>query len=414
MARILILTLVFPPDNVSTARIMADLAVDLRSAGHTIRILTTTPHYNDDPEAIGRQPLRAHLGWLIQKSTYEGIPVYHVWMPRKGRSKLLRIVAWFGFHAASTAYGMTCRFRPQVVLTPSPPLTIGVSAWALGCRYRVPFIYNVQEIYPDVAIHLGALKNRFLIRIMLIIERFVYARATALTTISEGMKQRLLNKGIPPEKVHLIPNFVDVTEFTPLSKDNEFSRAHGLHDKFVVSYAGNMGKPQRLETLLEAARLLRADPGIHFLLLGGGSEWEPLQQLAAELQLGNLTLLPAQPYSAMPQIYAASDLSFVPQAIGTHSDGIPSKVYRILSCGRVVLVMSDPDSDLARVAKESGAGIVTPPGDAAALAQAIRVAAGDANRLHECAEKGRAFVVEFYGRTSVSNRYINLIESLAN
>jgi colanic acid biosynthesis glycosyl transferase WcaI len=301
-----------------------------------------------------------------------------------------------------------------VILAPSPPLTIGVSAWILGCRYRAPFVYNVQEIYPDVAVHLGALRNPFLIRRMLALEQFVYRKAAVLTTISEGMRQRLLSKGVPAEKIHLIPNFVDVAEFEPLFKDNEFSRTRGLHDKFVVSYAGNMGKPQGLETLIQAAHCLRDEPGLHFLLMGDGSERESLRRLAARLQLRNLTLLPYQPYSLMAQVYATSDLSFVSQAPGTSSDGIPSKVYRIMACARAVLAMSDPDSDLAYIVKESGAGTVTPPGNAVALAEVIREAARSANEWRDQGAKGRAFVVAFNSRTCVSERYINLIESLTN
>jgi colanic acid biosynthesis glycosyl transferase WcaI len=414
MASILILTLVFPPDNVSTAQIMAELALDLRQAGHFVRVLTTTPHFNDDPRAKQGQPLRNYLGRLIQKSVFNGIPVYHVRMPRKGPSRLVRILAWLGFHLVSTGYGLCLRSRPDVVFAPSPPLTIGVSAWILGCRYHVPFIYNVQEIYPDVAVHLGVLRNRLLIRAMLILEQFVYRKAIALTTISEGMRNRLLSKGVPAEKVHLIPNFVDVTELTPLPKDNDFSRTYGLHEKFVVSYAGNMGKTQGLEVLLQAAHLLNDDTGIHFLLMGDGSERNSLQQLGEALRLRNLTLLPSQPYSVMAQVYGASDLSFVSQAIGTHNDGIPSKVYRIMSCGRAVLAMSDPDSDLAYIVRESGCGAVAKPGDVVALTHVIRNASQSANEWRDRGKKGRAFVMAFNSRTCVNKRYIELIESLTN
>src|SRR5208283_3160889 len=106
MANLLLLTLVFPPDNVSTAQIMADLALDLKKAGHSVRVLTTTPHFNDDPQAKQRQSLKKHWTWLIQTSTFGGIPAYHVRMPRKSSNKLLRILAWAGFHLVSTIYGM--------------------------------------------------------------------------------------------------------------------------------------------------------------------------------------------------------------------------------------------------------------------------------------------------------------------
>jgi len=412
MARILLLTLVFRPDNVSTAQIMADLAKDLKDRGHSLFVLTTTPHYNDDPEAKSRQPLRYRWGFLLQESTFEGIPVVHVWMPRKGPNKLVRMLAWLGFHAVSTGYGLLSRFKPDVIVAPSPPLTIGVSAWILGLRHRAPFIYNVQEIYPDVAVHLGALGHPFLIRRMQQLEQFVYRKAAALTTISAGMRQRLLNKGVPPDKVHLIPNFVDVTEFEPSPKDNTFSRAQAFHDKFLVSYAGNMGKPQGLETLVHTAQLLRAEPDIHFLLMGDGSERESLGRLAASLRLSNLTLLPHQPYALMGKAYAAADLSFVSQVPGTSSDGIPSKVYRIMACARPVLACTDPGSDLARILSDAGAGMVVPPGDSHKLAEVIRGASRDRNTWRQMGLKGRAHVVTFYGRASVSDRYHELISSL--
>ena len=233
------LTLVFPPDSVSTAQIMGELATDLQGVGHTVTVITTTPHYNRDPELEARQPLHRWWGRIVQRSTFAGAQVFHTIMPVKTASIVRRLAAWLQFHVLSVVVGVTALRNVDVIITPSPPLTMGVAAWLLGLWHRAPFVYNVQELYPDIAIALGAIKNRRIISVLLALERFVYARARMVTVIGAGMRRRILAKAVPPEKVRLIPNFVDVDHMLALPKDNPFSREHGLARAFVVTYAGN-------------------------------------------------------------------------------------------------------------------------------------------------------------------------------
>jgi len=412
MARILILSLVFRPDNVSTAQIMGDLAVDLKARGHEVFVITTVPHYNNDPVALKEQPLQRYWGKIIQRSDYCGMQVWHAWMPRKGRNKFIRILAWIGFHLITTMAGLGSRFKPDIILAPSPPLTIGVSAWLLGLRHHCPFIYNVQEIYPDVAVNLGVLKSGFIINLLLKLERFVYAKAKALAIISEDMAARIHAKNIPSNKIRIIPNFVDINDFRPLPKINHFSLHHGLHDKFVVSYAGNMGKPQGLDALLEAANIVRDMPQIHFLLMGDGSERTRLIEKAHHLQLPNITILPYQPYHLMAEAYAAADTSFVSQAPGTSGDGIPSKVYRIMACARPVIACTDADSDLSRLIAKSDGGIVVPSADAKEVANAIRQAFLQRDLWYEKGSKARSFILQNYSRSTVCSRYHELLREV--
>jgi colanic acid biosynthesis glycosyl transferase WcaI len=412
MARILILSLVFRPDNVSTAQIMGDLAVDLKARGHEVFVITTVPHYNNDPVAVEGQPLYRYWGKLIQRSDYCGMKVLHAWMPHKGRNKLIRILAWLGFHVITTIAGLLSSFKPDIILAPSPPLTIGVSAWLLGLRHNCAYIYNVQEIYPDVAVNLGVLKNTFIIKLLLKLERFVYSKARALAIISESMANRIRSKNIVEEKIHIIPNFVDIDDFRPLPKINSFSLHHGLNDRFVVSYAGNMGKPQGLDTLLEAAHLVRDVSQIHFLLMGDGSERVHLTEKAQHLQLPNITILPYQPYHLMAEAYATADTSFVSQAPGTSSDGIPSKVYRIMACARPVIACTDVNSDLARLVVKADGGVVVASGDAKKLANAIQQAFLQGEAWHEKGSKARRFVLQNYSRSTICSRYHDLIMEL--
>jgi colanic acid biosynthesis glycosyl transferase WcaI len=226
------------------------------------------------------------------------------------------------------------------------------------------------------------------------------------------MRQRLLEKGVPSDKVEVVPNFVDIGDLSPLPKENDFSRRHGIQEKFVVGYAGNMGPAQGLEIFIDSAALLRDEPCIHFMMMGGGILREPLGKRVEKLGLDNFTFLPYQPYSSMPQIYAASDICLVPQTALTGCDAVPSKVYRIMACARPVLATTDPESDLAHLIRDAGCGETVPPEEASDLADVIHKAYRDQPRWNEMGQAGRAHVVEHYSRHAVTRQYHDLIQSV--
>jgi colanic acid biosynthesis glycosyl transferase WcaI len=391
---------------------MGELGTDLESQGHKVTVITTFPHYNRDVEAESRQPIRNHWGPVLRKSDFRGISVYHTFMPKKGKNVFLRLLAWGGFHQVSILAGITTIPRPDVILAPSPPLTIGICAWILGKYHRAPFIYNVQEIYPDIAVRLGALRNKWLIGRLQKLESFVHRKAKSITVIAPRMRQRLVEKGVPSDNLEVVPNFVDIDDLSPLPKDNNFSRRHGIHEKFVVSYAGNLGPAQGLESFIEAADLLRGERGIHFLMMGDGILRQSLMESVAQLGLRNFTFLEYQPYSTMPGIYAASDVCMVPQAMETGCDAIPSKVYRIMACARPVLAATDPESDLAQLIKDAGCGKVVLPGAPSEFAGVIREAYRDQAHWREMGRAGRTHVMEHYSRHAVTGRYHDLIRKI--
>lgn len=408
VANVLILSLVFPPDNVSTAQLMGEIALDLGKSGHDVRVISTVPHYNPESGDKAHSPLRSVCGALVRRSDYRGISVYHVWMPRKGRNVFLRILAWGLFHLLSTLIGVMVSWKPSVVLAPSPPLTIGLSAWLICLLRRAAYIYNVQEIYPDVAINLGVLKSPALIRVIQAIERKVYRHARFLTTISPAMRHKIISKGVAESKVRLIPNFVDLEAFARVSRNNEFGRRLGLEGKFVVSYAGNMGRPQGLDLFVDAMASLQEFPLIHLLMVGGGSEFTRLSLRSQGLR--NVTFLPQQEYSVVPMIYACSHLSIVAQAPGTQADGIPSKVYRIMGSGRAVLAYTAADSDLAWLVTASRGGIVCQPESAGDLARLLRKAGDVASTWDGFGDRGRAYVSEHFARSKITRQYSDLVD----
>lgn len=411
MAHFLLLAQVFPPDGVSSAQIMGELAEDLAAGGHRVTVLTTTPYYNPDAAAAERQPLSRSWVPFMRRSQLGAVQVWHVLMPRRSRRLPTRVLAWAWYHAMSTL-GAVWVPRADVVLACSPPLTIGLSAWIIGLVHRAPFVYIVQELYPDIAVRLGVLRNRSLLTVLYALERSIYRRAARVTTIAPGMRRRLLEKGVPGEKAILIPNFVDTGHLGPLPKDNAFAREYGLVDSFVLSYAGNLGLAQGLGTLLDTAHLMREERGVRFLILGEGVLRDALQQRVRDEALNNVLFLPHQPFERMAEVYGASDLNLVPLAAEAGGDALPSKVYRILACARPILALADGGSDLAALVRETGCGLVVPPGRPRELAEALQAAARDGGALAERVRQRHSAVVAAYTRPEVTGRYRRLLEGL--
>jgi len=412
MAKILLLTLVYAPDSVSTAMLMTTLAQELKTLGHEMTVLTTTPHYNEDPIARAKQPLTPKWKGLLYESNNDGIRVLHATIPVKGKRVGARLLDYLRFHAVSTVAALVSVGHYDLIIAPSPPLTIGLSAWILSLLRRVPFIYNVQEIYPDVAVKLGVLKNPRVIRFFEWMETFIYDRSKVVTVISEWFRRILINKGVPPPKLVVIPNFVDVEYMKPSAKDNPFTTQHDLADKFVVMYAGNIGLTQGFEIILEATAHLRHLPDLHFVIVGDGARRAWLEEQVSTGRYPNVLLLPYQSPTVMPQLYGACDLCLVPLKKGTAQDTFPSKIYTIMAAAKPVVASADPDSELAWLMGESGCGWAVPPDDANALAAAIETAYRERDTLGGKGEAGRLYVHAHHSSRAIGQKYDALIQEL--
>jgi colanic acid biosynthesis glycosyl transferase WcaI len=270
----------------------------------------------------------------------------------------------------------------------------------------------VQEIYPDVAVHLGALRSPAIIRALSGLEQFVYWCADSLTVISESMASNLLSKGVPSSKLSIIPNYVDAIDTSADVRRSAFREDHGLGDKFVVSYAGNIGRPQGLQIVVECAAALRDDPSILFLLVGDGSDKQDIVRRIEERKLSNVIVLPYQPYARVPDIYDSSHVCLVLQAARTSGVALPSKAVQIVGAGRPIIAVTDPGSDLARFVEAAGSGLVAAPGHYEELAAHVVSIRDDFDAWDGRARAARATVSGRYSQARVASEYSQLIASL--
>jgi colanic acid biosynthesis glycosyl transferase WcaI len=409
VARVLLHSLVFAPDGVSTAYLMTDLARGLQRLGHEVTVLTTTPHYNLDPSAVARQPMVADSGLL--RSSCDGITVWHVPMPMKGQRVGARMFDYLRFHLRTLAASRRVLGAYDVVLAPSPPLTIGAVAWVLARRRGAKSVYNVQEIYPDFAVNNGLIRNRAFIAALRLLERFVYARSAAVVPISEWFGRTIAPRGDAAHKLRVIPNFVDTELYRPGPRDNDFAVEHGLTDDFVVLYGGNIGLSQDWDSWLYAAEALAHLP-IRFVAVGDGVRGEWLRAQVARRRLANALVLGYQPRELMPMINAASDVGTIPMKATTTRDTFPSKIYTILACAKPAVVSADADSELAWVIEQAGCGRVVPPERPEAYAQALLQAYLGREGLLAEGERGRAFVEREYSKEAVARKYDALVREL--
>lgn len=390
---------------------MSDLVRELTQLGHTVEVLTTTPHYNVDGESLSRAGLRRRAGGLYYEGSFEGARVWHVTIPQKGERVSARTLDYLRFHAVSLIVGLVLCRPYDIVIAPSPPLSIGVIGRVLAARRRAPFVYNLQEIYPDFAINQGIVQGKLTIRLFRILERLVYRLSTQIVSISPAFKSTLMERQVPESKIVVIPNFVDTSLYRPLPRDNEFAVAHGLSDKFVVMYGGNIGLSQDWEMLLHAAASLSNLP-IVFAIAGDGVRKAWLEGEIAARGLDNVFLLGYQPRETMPMVNASSDIGTIPMKALTNADTFPSKIYTIFSCAKTAIVSAEGGSDLAVLVEQVGAGKVIAPGDYEGYASAVRSCYERRSELEKQGEAARAFVKAHYSRQAIGRLYDSLIRTL--
>jgi len=405
----------FEPDVAPTGEVMTRIVHELAARGHHIQIVTSLPWYQQhaiEPGWDGRVVRTERRNWGRISRVHP--------FPTDRRNVAARALAFGGFTALATTLGLGAR-RPDVVLAMAPPLTLGPAGWVVARARRVPFVFNIQDVFPDVAIELGLLEGEQVIRVAYWLERLTYRLSDAVTVLSDDLAANVTAKitrgrrgRLDPDqasKVRVIPNFVDTDWIRPGPRDNAYRRQFGLEGKTVVMYAGNVGFSQSLDLVLAAARRFAGErPDVVFVINGGGAQ-RPELEVRAE-GLSNLRFVDMQPKERLPEVLAAGDIHVIPLKRGLARSSVPSKLYSILAAARPVVASVDEGTEVARTLAEAGAGLAVPPEDPGAFVGALGELIDDADRARGMGEAGRRFVEGWASPAAVAEAYESLFAEL--
>lgn len=408
--RVLVLCPHFEPDLAPTGVVMTAIAKELAHRGHQLHIVTALPwyqHHRVEPEWRGRLVRSERTGWGRISRVHP--------FPTDKRNIPARAAGFAGFVGLAALRAVFTRRRPDVVLAMSPPLPIGLAGLAVAKLRRVPFVFNIQDVFPDVAVELGLLTNKRLIAAASWMERFSYRHASAVTVLSEDLRDNVaakLARGRRRQgRVEVIPNFVDTDALYPAERENSYRDEYGLSGKTVVMYAGNVGLSQSLGLMIDAARALQHRPDVAFVVNGGGSALEALR--AAAEGLPNVSFIGYQPAARLNEVLAAGDIHIVALKRGLAHSSVPSKLYSVLAAGRPVLASVDPGTEVERTLAAAGAGRVVPPEDAAAFITALTELLDHPDRRAAMGANGRRFVEGWLTPAAVAERYERLFADIS-
>ena len=395
--RLLLVNQHYPPDSGATGRVLAELAEALAARQHGVRVITGKPTYQ---EAQG-----VDAPWSEEKN---GVQIERVPMLPRQTSRLGRMLHYASFACGLFFRGLTLPRPDAVVAFSSTPFLGGVALRMLAFAKRCPYVYVVQDAYPEIAVALGALSPGFVERIAAQFERWVWSGASRVVVIGAELVSLAEARGVDPSRVAVIPNWADAERIVP-QDISSFRRELGFQeDDFVVEYAGNLGQAQALEGVLEAARLVAKERRpIRFLFVGEGSSADSFRQRASSVP--GVTVAPFQPEERLPDVLAAADVGLVPLKRGLSRYCVPSKVYSILASGRAVGAAVDDGSDIARLVNEADCGFRVDPDDPEGLAAEILRLADDRDQVRDMGRRARKFCEEEATLERAAERYEDVL-----
>ncbi|MFL6245841.1 MAG: glycosyltransferase family 4 protein [Thermoanaerobaculia bacterium] len=388
-----------------------ELARALTQRGHRVSVITGFPNYPSG---------KLYEGWrlsLVKRKKEAAFPVVRTFMyPYHGRRVIGRLANYFSF-MLSAPLGALFTGRCDVMYVWHPPLTVGVAAWLIARWKRVPFVYDVQDIWPESAVLSGMLRPGRMVRMISRLERWVYSKADHLICVTEGARQNVISKGVTPDKVTVLPHWIDEKEFVLPDREAARTRVReqfGWGTKFVVMFAGNIGLVQGLDTVVEAARLLANEEQLLIAIVGDGADKERLVSLAREKNVGaRLQFIERQPSENMPALMAGADALLVHLRNSELSNWVvPSKTLAYLASGKpIVMAMQGAAADLTQ---EAGAGVLVEPENAPALADALRKLSQSSDEERESmGRRGRDYLERNLAKEVVISRYEELLKRVS-
>ena len=382
------------------------MAEFLINKGFDVTVYTAFPYY---PDWLKRDEDK---GKLFVKEIINGVNIRrsYLYVPYPVNT-IKRIIHEFSFVVSSSVNYLMGPMADLTIVV-SPPLLAGFPIWLLSRLKRSRILFHVQDLQPDAAIELGMLNNRLLARILYKIEKAIYDRVDWVTTISSGMLDRILEKGVAEKRAFLLRNWGNDDVVVPEDKNTVYRSEHSFKGKYVVLYAGSFGVKQGLDILVEVAEILKGNTDIHFLMAGNGAVKNQLVQYVTSKSIDNITFLPPQPFEKLSDLLATADVSIVPQRKEAKDIVLPSKVLNIMASGRPIIATAEPDSELGRIIDAAKCGLLVEPGNAEDLSKVILHLKDNFDKAEVFGINGRDYLDKHFTKDRILEGFVQKIDEL--
>ena len=400
--KVTFLTQFFYPEPAATAQLLTELAVELVQRGWEVTVYTAQPTYHERKR-------------LPRKERFHGVQIIRLFSTRFPKQKLWgRLANGLTFLLAALVRVLFTQRRDPLLIVSAPPF-LGCVGWLAWLVRRRRYVFLVHDVYPDVAVRLGYMKEGGVVaRIWDMLNRKVYGHAGAVIVLGERMKRtvetRIKNRATPVVVIH---NWADGSFVVPRGKeDNWFARKHGLIDKTVVLYSGNLGLFHDLETIIEAADRLRDVDDVVFLFIGGGGKKEKLVRMVREKGLRNVMFLPYQPREHLPFSLTAGDIGVVTLERGVEGLCVPSKLYYYLAAGQAILALVGKESEVADIVESWGCGVRVDQGDVDSVVSVLTHWVKDRSLLIQTKANSRKCFEACFTKEQAVTRYEEVLRTL--
>jgi colanic acid biosynthesis glycosyl transferase WcaI len=402
--RILFLSDNFPPETNAAATRVYERARYWVEWGHEVTVITSCPNFPEGKVYPGYKNSWYH------REEVDGIDVIRVkTFIAANKGVYLRIADFMSFMSSGFLAGVFQK-RPDIVVATSPQFFAAVGGYALAKAKRVPFVFELSDLWPASIRAVGAMNNSFVLRRIEALELFLYQKSAAIVALTEAFKDDLTMRGIPEGKIAVVLNGVDLDRYRPMPRNEELAAAHNLNGHLVVGYLGTHGLAHALENVLDAADLMR-DEHVRFLLVGNGAARDRIVEEAERRQLDNVLLLPPQPKESMPDYWSLCDVALVHLKDNpVFRSVIPSKIFEAMGMGLPILLASPPGEAKQIVERES-AGLWVPAEEPAALVDAVLALASDRDMLRRFARNSTK-AAKVYTRERQARDMIAVLEKV--
>ena len=404
--RILIITQYFPPEVAAGANRAYEHAKHWVKFGAEVTVVTCFPNY-----PTGTIPDK-YKGLKYLEENIDGIKVIRTFTyatPNKGFFK--RVLSYFSFMFSSVIQSYNKIGKQDIIIASSPPYTVGISGMVLGKLKKIPFVFEVRDLWPESIVQLGQVKNRFIIKLLEWIELRMYKGASLIVGISDPFVDFISSKGIPKEKIKIIKNGVNLELFQPQEPDVKLKNSLGFSDKFIVSYFGTFGLAQGLESILRTAEILKVNNNIHFLFIGDGADREKLLDFKKIKDLSNTTILKPLAKEELVKYYSISDVMLVPlRKLSLFDSALPSKMFEIMAMGKPII--HTVDGEARKLLDKENVGKYIEAENYKELAEAITSVSVNSQWLNNASINGRNLVEKGFDRKELAQKYFRIISDI--